>query len=152
MSEATIQAAIKATLQSMSQFADEDVTINNWSVRDGTYTAGPWANIVTADDIRSRQDVVVPENQYDIVVELVYPFVDWETTLNAYRDLRQAMLTAFNTATGERSPGATNADLVEIRNTSPLVWVANPNLSGEQQANADPIALLQTFVFETREY
>lgn len=152
MSEATIQAGIQATFQAMAQFDSADVTICDWSILDGANSAGPYVIIEPADDVRSRQDVVTPENRYGIKVGLWQQWADYETSLVAFATLRQAMLTAFNTTTGERNPGATNADITEIRNITPIQYAPNPNLPPELAAQADPIFIMQMFVFDTVEY
>lgn len=143
MSEATIQAGIQATIQALVGFDNTDVVINDWSVLDDPNTNGPYVIIETASVFVSRQATAAASGKWDIPVTLFCRFVDWETTSNAVRDNRAAILTAF-TASGARSP-AINTSVNEIRG-SELVHIPNPNMP-----DGDPIFIAAPMVFDTEE-
>ena len=153
MSELILQQAIQAKIQAMSEFADADVRINDWSALGESNENAPYVIIETADSFSSRQDSLTPNNKWDEKVTLVEKFVDWPTTLNNLQTRRQALIDQFNTVGSARSangqPGVT-AD--EIRSDGPITPVYPAYLTDEQIAEALPIFLEQRMIFAFEEF
>lgn len=152
MSELTIQNAVKATIQAMSEFADADVVINDWSILDDPNANAPYVLIETADDFVSRQMTMTPETTWQIRVTLIERFEDWETTYNNLRTRRQAIIDEFNEVGANRSPGGGAVICRVIRNGSPVLPLFNPNLPPAQRGNSDPIFITQLLIMEVEEF
>jgi len=152
MSELSIQNAIKTMLQGMSEFADGDVVINDWSILDDPNANAPYALIETADDFVSNQNSFTPETTWHIRLTLVERFEDWETTYNNLRTRRQAVIDEFNEVGGNRSPGGGAVVCTSIRNGSAILPLFNPNIPQPQRANSDPIFISQLILLEVEEY
>ncbi len=150
MSEATIQAAVKATLQGMTAFSTGDVVINDWRILDGTMNAAPYVIIETADSVTSRQDTVTPNTRWQIPVTLFERFTDWEETYNNLRDRRQAIIDEFNEVGANRSPGggAVTADV--IRTDGPIGQWYDPYMNPDDMPL--PVFITQRLILEIEEY
>ena len=92
MSEKTIQTALKTTLESLTDWHNVTVIINDWSILDGSLDHAPYALIETADSVTNQLDNMIPVTLWQIPVTLFCRFTDWQATYNQIRDLRQAVL------------------------------------------------------------
>lgn len=93
MSESTLEADLQRELFRLTSiFSTGDVTIGDWSILDGSSQAAPFAIIEVADGMT----VTGIESQYSIVrsipMTLIVRFLDWDTSLLAFRDLRQSVI------------------------------------------------------------
>ena len=148
MSEQTIAIALRTLLQSMSNFADADVTICDWSVLDGSSTAAPYAIIDVADSFETQFQVSVEEARWDIPVEIYEAFSDWDTTRAAFRDTRQAVIDQL-----ADSPGATlGLACRAVRSESPVAPVYPAYLSDNERAEALPVFLMQRIIVVCEEF
>lgn len=152
MSEATVQAGIQDTLQAMSQFADADVTINDWSILDQGTSAAPYVIIRNANQFTARKDTYTANTKWDIPIELYERFTDWPTTLNALRDDRQAIIDAFNANSSVRSAGLSGVTVDEIRAASDVTEVYPPGIDPRQQPDALPMFVAQLFILTAEEF
>lgn len=152
MTEATIQAGIQDTIQAMTEFANADVVINDWGIFDQTSSKAPYVLIQTADEFRSRHDLGAPENIYHIPVMLVEVFTDWPETMNGLTTRRDALLTTYNTGGNQRSAGGIPVTIDEIRPQGPIAFIYDPSIPDNQLAEALPIFVAQTLIFEVKEW
>ncbi len=92
MSEKALQEGLQTDIQAMSEFASADVVINEVSLIDQPQEQGPYIIILNSDNFRWRQDTSTKNDHWDMLLMLVQPFVtDWKTTLDNFRDTRQAL-------------------------------------------------------------
>lgn len=149
MSESSIQTAIQTILRATSQLADASVVINDWSILDDAFTGSPWAVIQNADDFDAPQEINTNVTWSERVT-LMQAFTDWSTALNAFRDLRQAVIDQVNSTTGRSLGGMSGMQVRTIRAGSPVrpfyaYEVADPN-------EAEPIGLEQDLIFVCEEF
>jgi hypothetical protein len=153
MTEATIQAGIQDVIQSMSEFAGADVVINDWGIFDQSSSHAPYVLIQTADDVNSRQDAPTADTSYMIPVMLVERFTDWKETLDNFTARRDAILTQFNGTDDSRSADGLAATSIDaIYAEGPIGEVYPAYLADEERAEALPEFIVQTLIFEAREY
>lgn len=153
MTEATIQAGIQDVIQSMSEFANADVIINDWGIFDQPNVHAPYVLITSADNFISRHDAPTAETTYEIPVMLVERFTDWKETYDNLTTRRDALLTKFNAAGTARSANGIAATTVDvIRPDGPIAYLYNAYLSPEELAEALPEFVAQTLIFEVTEY
>lgn len=93
MSEAILQADLQRELLRLaSVFSAGDVTIGDWSVLDGSSQNAPFA-IVEVSDVFGVSNI---ETQYSLTrsipLTLIIRFLDWDTSLLAFRDARQSVI------------------------------------------------------------
>jgi hypothetical protein len=153
VSEATIASGIQTILQGMSEFSSADVSINDWGILDGERNQAPFAIIVTADDFTATFQTNTGNRSWAIPVLLFEDWVDWDTTLVAFKTTRQAIIDKFNTSGGNQvSAGGLEAtQITAMRSNSPIEPYFLPynaaNLTGESQ----PDYLVQEIVFDVDE-
>lgn len=94
MSESAAQTAIQTALQALSDFADADVVINDWSVLDQSKAHAPYVIIETADAFEGG--AVTGATRWEIVLNLFVSFDDWTQAKNDFRDVRQAIIDAVD--------------------------------------------------------
>lgn len=145
ITEAIIAAAIQDTLQAMAEFADDDVTLNDWSILDGDLSAGPFCILTTADDFEARQDTVSQSGTITIPVILYVRFTEWSTSLTAFQGLRQAVINAFTD--GARAFGD-GTDLRRIYNTTPIGYDYGTYVDPEYIETVDPVFIMQSLALE----
>jgi len=151
--EAGIQTGIQAILQSMTEFADADVVINDWSVLDQPNENAPYVIISNADEFDSKQDVKTAETTWQEVITLVEAFSDWATTLNNLRTRRQAIIDKFNAVGSARSAGGLAATTMDrLRSEGPITPYYGPYVPQDQLAEAMPIYLMQSLLMQVEEY
>jgi len=152
MSELSVQTGIQTALRSMSEFADGDVVINDWSILDEEMSNSPYVIISTADDFDSRQDVVTPENGWDILLFLYVRWTNWSDTMNDFRDYRQAIIDKINSDTVRSAGGLEGVNIVRMYNGSAVEPYYDPYITPEQYDEAMPDFLWQVLVLETEEF
>lgn len=153
MSEKALQEGIQAVIQDISAFDNADVAINDWTLLDQSTDHAPYVRIENADTFNSRQDVKSPDNTWPIPVTLIEAFDGWETTLNNFRNRRQAIIDEFNTVSSHRSANGLNATTIDsIRSDSPIVYVYESYGDEKIRPEQTPIYIQQTMIFEAREF
>jgi tryptophan 2,3-dioxygenase len=151
-SETAIQLGIKTAIQSMIEFADADVVINDWSILDQSSQAAPYVIIENADNFRSMQITQTPENTWDIPITLIERFIDWTTSLNNFRDRRQAIIDKINSGDERSANGLSGVTIDEIRSDGSIGQIFLAYLTPEQQVEALPTFLSQRIVLVTKEF
>lgn len=153
MTEATIQAGIQDVIQSMIEFANADVVINDWGILDQSSSDAPYVLITSADNFTSRQDVTTAETTYEIPVMLIERFTDWKETYDNLTTRRDAILTKFNAVGTARSADGLTATTVDvIRPAGEITQLYDSYLSPEELAEALPTFIAQTLIFEVTEF
>jgi hypothetical protein len=152
MSELTIQQGFQTAIRAMSEFANADVVINDWRILDASVMNGPWVIIENSDAFDSRQDTVEPETTWNIPINLMEPFTEWQTTLNNLRARRQAIIDKINSGNSRSAGGLEGTTVDRIRNDGDIMPVYDPYVSEATRHEAMPIFLTQRIVLEATEF
>lgn len=153
MTEATIQAGIQDVIQSMNEFNNVDVVINDFGIYDQSSVNAPYVMIQSADQVLSRQDSPSAETTYEILVTLIERFTDWKETLDNLTTRRDALLTKFNAVGTARSAAGLEATSIDsIRAAGPIAFVYDAYIAEDQIAEALPVFIAHTLIFEALEY
>lgn len=151
MNETAVQAAIQTTLKAMSEFADADVVINDWSILDQSSLAAPYVIITNAADINEARDTTDAQTAYTVPVTLVERFTNWADTLNGLRNRREAIFNAF-TGAARSANGLEGTNFTRVRTASPILEYYDRGLSSEQLAVALPVFLQQDIAIDVEEF
>ena len=150
MTEAARLTSIQSSLQSMSAFTNAQVVINNISILDEDASGyGNYAIVYSSDDFDSMQETKVPQTRWDVSVMIVVAFVDWETSLNAFTTLRDAVLAEFN-STSEANRCGDGVYISTIRAESPIEGMFDAFIDFTPDSVPDFIS--QRMIFVTEEY
>jgi len=152
MTEATIHTKLKAMFQSMTALSNAQVVINDNSILDAggsALAAAVYAIIYTSDEFISKQEVQTPETTWSVPVLLVVAFVDWETSLNAFTTLRDAVLAEIN-STIEGNRVAAGLNISEVRSETPIEGIFDAFVDFD--TNSTPDFLSQRIIFKAEEY
>jgi hypothetical protein len=152
MTEKARAESIQDSLQSMTEFTDAQVTINDNTVLDAKGSMAEGANyaiIYTSDTFRSVQRTRVPETDWNIPVLLVVVFETWEQAFTALRDLRDAVLAEFNSMS-ESNRTSDGAYISEIRSEGNIQAIYDSFVDFENEQVPDFLG--QRIVFITEEY
>jgi len=153
MTEKLIQEGIQDVIQSMDEFADADVVINDYSLFDLSSLSAPYVIIENSDDVETTQDGHIPVTIWSIKLILIERFVDWTTTQDNLRDRRQAIFDKFNAGGSERSAGiGGGVDIMRIRTSSPILEWYSPDLPENQRPGTTPVFLFQFITLVTKEF
>lgn len=148
--ETTIQAAIQTAFQAMDEFADADVIINDWDVLDQSSANAPYALIENSDDFESRQDTQTPENKWYIPANIIVRWIDWKTSYDALRVLRDAVIAKINSDTVRAAGGLAGVNLRTIRNDGKQYYIYDPYASNPEESL--PIFLAHRLILEVEEF
>jgi hypothetical protein len=153
MNETAVQAAIQTTLKAMTEFADADVVINDWSLLDQSSLAAPYVIITNAVNINSGQDTADEQATYTIPVTLIERFTHWKASLDNMRTRREAVFNAFIGNTNVRSAnGLAGTNIKAVRTEGPITEYYDRGLAAEQMAVAMPAFLQQTLALDVEEF
>jgi hypothetical protein len=148
MTEKTIQEALQTVILASSSFSTGDVTINDWGVLDGPTASAPFVVIETADEFESLFRVDSDENTYQVILNVIVRFVDWDTSKTAFRDTREVVRAALS------SPANATAGLAVrgVRSGGPISPIYETYADSEIQADALPVFLSQQIIAECQEF
>jgi len=149
MTEKAIVEGLQDVLQAMSEFDNDEVLINDFAVLDQTMSGGRRVIFETSDDFRSLQNTSTPNTFWSIKLWLVEVFDGWETTLNAIRDGRQAIIDQINSDDHRSANGIEATTVNELRSQTPILPWFDPFLDPELYQEAEPLYLYQIFILET---
>ena len=149
MSETTVITKIATALKTLNDFADADVVFNDASILDDSAANAPYVIIYTSDGFLSEQSVMTEENSWDIPILLVIEFEDWETSMNAFRALRQTVLDLFNENSSVDNRSGDGLHIPIIRSDSPIEGIYDAQDFSDQSV---PDFLSQRIIFESKEY
>ena len=152
MSELTIRRGIAATLRAMTQFRDQDVTLNDWSVLDGSRDNAPYAIMGISDTIIARQDTKSGVTNYEIPVFLYDKWLDWELSMEAFSVVRQAIIDKFNAVGTARSAGGIEAVSVDVIRTAAPVGFDYGRYVEVNNDESLPQFIVQELIFEVVDY
>lgn len=157
MNEKDIQEAVQDTLQSMSEFDDAEVVINDWHVVDMARDTGRRIVIKTADSFESTQDSQSGIDRLTVLVGLFEPFQQsnygWKPTMDNFRDGREAIVEKFRD--GFRSPASSATRTVTINtisNDGPIVPYYDQYVPEEYEQEQLPVYLYQWLAMDVEEY
>lgn len=139
-------------MRAMDEFADADVTINDWGVLDGARENAPYAIIETSDDYITKKDGSVATDNIKIIVHLFVAFLDYTSALNEFRDLRDAVKTQVNDGNNRSVNGLPGLRIPSIRNGGKIEGLYRKGLSPEQIRGANPVYLWQPQIFEIQTF
>lgn len=148
MTEKTIQEAIQAVLLATSTFDAGDVTINDWGVLDNPTAKAPYVVIETADEFESLFRVDADENTYQVILNLVVRFLDWDTSKTSFRDMREIVRAALADPANATSGLAVRA----VRSGGPIDPVYETYADADIQPDALPAFLSQRIIAECQEF
>jgi len=151
VSEKSIQEGIQSIIQSMTEFEDASVVINDWSILDYSSFYAPFVIIENSDQFESRQDGVTPNTVWQVPINLFEVFSGWEDTLTNFRARRQAIIDKLNTSPN-RAAALTQVTIDRIYPDSEIEQVYSRYLKPEEEANALPVFLVQRIILEAEEY
>lgn len=152
MSEATIAAAIIADIQGMSEFADADVVDSDYSILDQSVLKAPYVIVGTSDEFVSRQDVQTPETTWDLPITLIENFRDWQTTLQAIRTRRQALIDKINSGDVRSAGGLSGVNIDELRSDGPLLPIYPSYVEPEDYYESEPIYIYCPMILVCEEF
>lgn len=152
MSEYTIQQGIQTAIQAMTEFADTDVFINNWDWLDQSSANAPYVNIENSDDFTSDQVTQSANTVWNIPVNLIEAFSDWDTTLNNFRTRRQAIIDKINSGTVRTAGGLAATNVRRVRNDGSIYYIYDKNIPDDQLRDALPSFIGQRLILETEEF
>jgi len=144
--EKAAQEGLQTLIQAMPEFLNASVTINDWSVLDGSAQASPFVIIENSDDFDARQQTVSPETDWYIPCWLVVTFTDWKPTLDILRDMRQALIGMLNTDANRALSIPEGMIMNRIRSAIPITPMYDPYQENPEESL--PLFLYQRFVFE----
>lgn len=148
MTEKTIQEAIQAVLVATATFDTGDVTINDWGVLDQSTANAPYVIIETADEFESLFRVDSDENTYQVILNLVVRFVDWDTSKTAFRDTREIVRAALADPSNATSGLAVRA----VRSGGAIIPIYDAYAYADEQPDALPAFLTQRITAECQEF
>ncbi len=149
--EKQLQIGIRDTLLEIDEYFDKKtVGINDSVYLDQSMDKMPGFNIITADDIVSRQDAKTGTGTWLIIGLLYIGFEDWDVSYNQFRDVRQAIIDKFNEVGTARATGAPTdgINLHEIRTGSPI----EPIMYDPADTQGTPVYLTQVLLFDIEVY
>lgn len=148
--EFQLQEGVQTCLRTLSAFSNADVTINDWSILDGSSANAPFLIIENSETFEDRQSVKTPGTVWQLPVVLYERFVNWKDTSNNFRLHRQAILDAFDNADGNfRTAGGLPGVMINrIRSSEAPGAVFHPDIDPRLRPDADPLFLAQKLIFE----
>lgn len=151
MSEKLIAEGIQTIIQSITGIDAASVSLSDWSLQDSPVTGSPFVRIDVSEDFESVQDAPSYENTWNIPVTLLVEFVDWETSMLNFRNIRQSIIDKFNEPGTNRSAGGIDGvDIKSIKSISNIEHIYREYNDWEDNL-ADPIFLAQLIIFEVSE-
>lgn len=126
MSELTARQHIQDVAQGLSIFADDDVTLNDWSILDqpGALDAAPFLIILIAEEFTTPYGMSGPQYNQDIVAVLLEAWPTdhhWSTVLENFGATRNALRAGFSANNGDvRWVSGTNINIQDIRAGGPI--------------------------------
>jgi hypothetical protein len=152
VSESSIRSGIATAIKAMTEFADTDVVINDWSVLDKPAINAPYVIIETSDNFDSRQDTMTPNTTWQIPIILVEKFTKWSTTLTNLSTRRQAIIDKINSGTVRSAGGLDGVTIDRVYNDGDIIEFYRKFQDPEKSQNALPVFLMQRIILEAEEY
>jgi len=148
MTESAIQSALQTVLLATATFDTGDVTINDWGILDQSTANAPYVIIQTADEFESLFRVDSDENTYQVILNLVVRFVDWDTSKNSFRDTREIVRAAI----ADPANAVSGLAVRSVRSGGPINPIYDTYGQAEIQEDALPTFLTQRIIAECQEF
>jgi len=152
MTEKSVQEGIQTSLRSMSEFADADIVINDWTILDNSTSKAPYVLIENADEFDSRQDSVTANTRWQVKITLIEVFTKWSTTLNNLRTRRQAIIDKINAVGTARSAGQTATTIDRVYSLGPIGYIYDSYIPEDQIEEALPAYVTQAIGLDVEEF
>jgi hypothetical protein len=146
VTEKQLQEGAQSVLQAISDFAPESIVINDWDVLNRPLAMSPFVIIENSDDFVSTQDVPSEETTYTLRFWLLVALANsnWKDASDAFRDIRQVVVDAFNE--GGRSLNITSTNGINARRLvgiTPIGQLYAPDIDPELTPSATPDYIAQ---------
>lgn len=128
--ELTTQEFLRDLLLTLAEYDSGEVIINGWSILDGSLSRSPYIIIENAASIDSAQNRAYT---YDLPTALIVAFVDWDESLNNFRDYRQNIFDLL----------AANNSVTQIRSTTEIAEMHDVY---NRHDDSLPVFLMQKFI------
>ena len=160
INESAVQTAVAVFIRTLTEFADADVVINDYSILDGSIDKFPVVIVTTADNFRATPATGGERNDFfEVPVVLYEKFIigkdaagkGWQKSLDNLRDRRQAIVDKVFTGSNS-SIGTAGLKVNEVRNEGPIDSLYNPKLNEVQLKDAMPIMLSQTIIISLESF
>lgn len=143
----SLQTLLRTTTISTERvFSDSDVTINNWSVLDGSFANAPYIVIETSEEFDSRQDTYTPNTRWQMPVYLVIHYTSRDQAHNDIMTIRQAIIDKLNS--GGRTGNGITID--RIYSSGGFIEIYDKYIPENEIVDPDYIA--QTIMFDVEEF
>jgi hypothetical protein len=145
VTELQVQQGLQTLIRELGAYASADVVINDWSIFDQWVGQAPYVIIQNAHDVNYQKRSSAEQRRYTTLITLVEQFEDWETTYNAFRASREALINQIDSDNNRTANGLDGMDIVEIRNTTPILpKYPNHVMDQEDLSGVEPEFLFQT--------
>lgn len=153
--ETTIQSGISSALVATTKFATGSVTINDWDILDSSAQVyAPFAIIENSDVFDAQQTTVTDTTQWNVPVTLIgrVDAQKWKASLDAFRDLRQAVIDLFNTGSYRSVGSLSGIDVQSIHNGGDIGFIYPTYASPDIVAESTPSFVSQQIIIECVEF
>lgn len=149
LQETNIQTGLQTAIQAMTEFADADVVINDWTILDQTVASAPYVLILNSETFEIPQATNEP-GQWSIPIVIFAAFTEWKATLDDLRAKRLALCDQINTSNYRSAGGLEGVVIQTIRGGGPPMYVydvyaTNPEL-------ADPVFVGYPVILDVTEF
>lgn len=146
--EKAIAEHIQTQIETLTAFETGSVTINNSEYLDGPIELAPFFSIYTSNQFNSQQSACPGTFSLDMQCVLLVEFVDWQESLDTFRDIRQTIIDKFTTSnaaainvTGDAIPS-----IKGIRAATDITGITYTD------GSTFPVYLEQFMIFEVERY
>jgi hypothetical protein len=147
-SEKTIAEHIQTQIRTLLAFENGSVTINDSTYLDGPIESAPFFSVYTSSQFESSQSQCPGTLSLDMQCVLLVEFVDWQESLDSFRDIRQNIVDLFTTsnATAIRVNSESVPSIKGIRAATDITGITYT------EGDTTPVYLEQFMVFVTEQY
>lgn len=141
--EHDIQLVVQSAIRASATFSKDDVPISDYGILDGAIENAPYAIIKVANEFEIQYRTVIPEQSWQIPVQLYVAFDDWDISEMDMSNARQDLIDAVTV--GGALVGLT---LRAIRQGSDILPVYNTYVSENEIPEMLPIFLMQEILLD----
>ena len=144
--EGRAQELLRESLQECSVFQPGSVVINDWTVRDRSRHKGPFAIIYNADSCGWEIASTCPSFRFELKVQLLVFFTDWQPSYDQLREVRGAMLRHL----ADNPDLADDISIIRVDNSGVMREFYHPLLAEDYIHNALPVYIEQQMRVEVQ--
>lgn len=137
MRERDLHVAIQNALTGSGLFQPGSVTINDSRVVDGSSARGPFAIVQSADTVETLP-LASGSLVYDVYITLYQNWRDWQSSMDAFSDVRDGVLAALVAA------GKSTLVLLALRTATPIEYQYQNYVDSAELREAQPRYVRQT--------